>query len=538
MQEGPPDAAGDEVPAVPLSLSALFTHSDIPGQLLDVQDPCEDVFERFRMMRLVSHGVQRAVDVKMTNAAWLQALRRRAADFCDDVQPGVVLPEGTARGAGLRRLLAGNRFDDVANGLREFAQDADTQSLIIGLLLRKLGVGDTHHRQNRILASTTVNFNLHRALSRTIRLHFSRPDIVRRAVILMSMFTDVDANRNKLHVPADVCEYVVETMLQVQTMLEVMHVRGSIIPIMIRQCLYIIWTVTAHHVPQNIKGQVLIDVLAKVVHNRIGHCSIVEEAMVMMVRCMAELDLSKEDDRSLVLSFDVAQVANTILVAAKVHLRVHKNVARACLDALSSLNEIITSCHHTMVDWNTAVMSDTAAADSSADFIAMVTGNVGRMQPVADHLERCRPMMQRDRTLKLAVTVLMAFGDDVEIVEQVVRVALSVIDHYWEPQDPPAEQPNDHSRTLFPGTTFIPIIVLAMRSLPFSAVTKSMCASLFQLLHIVCKNHAVHTEFVVDNMVLALLTSHYAATVQMFAIDNNFLYQRHRFEQLLLIQTH
>jgi len=36
----------------------------------------------------------------------------------------------------------------------------------------------------------------------------------------------------------------------------------------------------------------------------------------------------------------------------------------------------------------------------------------------------------------------------------------------------PVEQPDNDSGTVFPGTMFIPIIVLAMRSVPISAATK------------------------------------------------------------------
>jgi len=90
------------------------------------------------------------------------------------------------------------------------------------------------------------------------------------------------------------------------------------------------------------------------------------------------------------------------------------------------------------------------------------------------------------------------------------------------------------SRTLFPGTTFIPIIVLAMRSVPISAVTKSTCASLFLLLHKVCINHAVHTEFAIAHRVLPLLTAHYDFTVLEHNIDTDFIHQRDRLQQLLL----
>ena len=495
-EEGPTLAdTGEQVPP-PATTSMAVTHGDILGHILNVQDPCEAVFRSFATMRQVSHEFMYAVDAKMTNKGWLSPFTRRAAEFCDDLQPGSVLPEGTTRGAGLRRLLVQERYGEIAHGMREFAEDRVTQLLILEMLEKKLRTTNTFHIHNRILASTTTNFKLHCALARTIRVHFGSSVVVHRAIAIMNMLAEKDADDNDLHVSAPVCAYVVETML------EVMEAYARVYVFLFRQCLYIMRTVTAYHVPQNVQGKLLIQVISNVVQARLQYTSIVEPGIFLIARCVGKLDLSKQGDRALLLSCDVANVANVILDCASEHLETDPNILRTSLDALSSLNTATAK-----VEW---------------------------FRTVADQVERFRPIMQPGHTLELAVTALMAFGNSVEMVEQVVRVALSVIDYYWEPQDPPVEQPNNMSRTLFPGTTFIPIIVLAMRSMPISAVTKSTCTSLFELLHKVCINHAVHTKFAIAHRVLPFLTAHYEATVFVHNIDDDFIYRRDRLQQLLL----
>ena len=491
--EGPALDAAEEQVLPPTAASAAVTSGDILGHMLGVQNPCESVFRSFGMMRQVSHEFMRGVDAKMANKGWLAPFKRRAAEFCDDLQPGVVLSEGTARGAGLRRLLGQGRYGDIANGMREFAEDRDTQLLIIATLLEKLRAGNKFHKHNRILASTTTNFTLHCALARTIRVHFASVNVVRRAIAVMRLLVEKDASNNDLNVSDDVVSYVVWTMLEVMKRFGWHFVQA---------CLVVIRTVTAHCVPQNVQGKVLIEGIANIMQDKLGYTFIVEAGMFLIARCVQKLDMSKEVDRALLLSCDVAKVAHVILNCASEHLQTDPYILRTSLDVLSSLNTATAK-----VEW---------------------------FRHVAGQLQRFRPIMQPGRTLELAVTALMAFGKDVEMLQQVVRVALSLIDYYWEPQDPPVEQPDDMSRTLFPGTTFIPIIVLAMRSVPISAVTKSTCASLFLLLHKVCINHAVHTEFAIAHRVLPLLTAQYDFTVLEHNIDTDFIHQRDRLQQLLL----
>jgi len=261
----------------------------------------------------------------------LAPFKRRAAEFCDDLQPGVVLSEGTARGAGLRRLLGQGRYSDIANGMREFAEDRDTQLLIIATLLEKLRGGNRSHVQNRILASTTTNFSLHCALARTIRVHFASADVVRRAIVVMRLLVEKDASNNDLNVPDDVVSYVVWTMLEVMKKFGWHFVRA---------CLVVIRTVTAHCVPQNVQGKVLIQFIANVMQAQLGYTFIVEPGIFLIARCVHKLDMSKEVDRALLLSCDVAKVANVILNCASEHLQTDPYILRTSLDVLSCLANV------------------------------------------------------------------------------------------------------------------------------------------------------------------------------------------------------
>jgi len=260
MQQNSADAAGPALanagahPPPPGAPAVVVTRADLFDHILNVQDPCEAVFQSFRKMRQVSSEFLNAVNTKQVNTAWLAPLVRRAAEFCDDLQPGEVLAEGAAPSAGLRRLLTARRYDDIANGMRQFAQDPVTQREILRLLQLNLSTLNDDHGNRHILASNTVEFNLHRALARTIRLHFANVDIVRSAVDILNMLTERDDLHNELLVGLPVCTYIVETML------EVMRVQGSLFAGFVRKCLYIIWTVTAYHVPQSVQGTVLIGV--------------------------------------------------------------------------------------------------------------------------------------------------------------------------------------------------------------------------------------------------------------------------------------
>jgi len=487
MQQNAAEPAGPGLTGLADAEADHFDH------MLDMQDPCEAVFQSFREMRTVSSAFKEAVDSKQGNEAWLAPLVRRAAEWRNGLQPGEVLAAGAPRGVGLQRLLQAQQYGEIADGMREFAQDPATQREVLRLLQLNLAVLHHDHQHRRIMASTTDACKLQCALARTIRLHFGNAGIVQRAMHVLDQLAEFDDNNVPLDVDLPVCTYIVETMLAV------MRIPGTSHAGYVRKGLYIIWTVTENHIPQGVLGaELLRDIAGHMLAHRQNRL-IVERGVRLTSRCAGKLDMSREPDCSLLLSCDVAEVEHALLECITGYMETNQTITRYGLDTLASLN----------TDMNTL------AARNIASF---------------------RPMAQPGRTLELAVTALMGFGNDASVVEIVVNVALSVAAAYSDPQKHPVEQPTNSSGTVFPGTTFIPIIVLAMRSLPISAATKDTCASLFTLLYILCENHAVHTEFVVTHRVLHFLSAHYEAPVLEGNIDVEFMFERNRFEQLLLQQ--
>ena len=93
---------------------------------------------RYRKLRSVSTAFCTAVDNCLLSQEWTAPLTTRAAEFCNDVGPGVTLVAPAALNMGIHRMVITKSYVELREGMHEFLPDETTQEIILRVLMLHL----------------------------------------------------------------------------------------------------------------------------------------------------------------------------------------------------------------------------------------------------------------------------------------------------------------------------------------------------------------------------------------------------------------
>jgi len=93
---------------------------------------------RYRELRSVSTAFRTGVDACLLSQEWTAPLATRAAEFCNDVGPGVTLMPPAVLNMGIHRMVTTKSYVELRQGLHEFLPDATTQETILQVLVLHL----------------------------------------------------------------------------------------------------------------------------------------------------------------------------------------------------------------------------------------------------------------------------------------------------------------------------------------------------------------------------------------------------------------
>jgi len=140
-----------------------------------------EIFKELRLLRGVSKTMKGTVDRRLVDEGeWKQFFSIQAAEFCDDLAPGAVLPPLSQAGNGLRRMLLDEKgqsshrpFRELLAGCRTFLYDATTQQRILTEFRKYLNSSQDSDflapRINHI--ENASNAPVHAAIINILRVH-------------------------------------------------------------------------------------------------------------------------------------------------------------------------------------------------------------------------------------------------------------------------------------------------------------------------------------------------------------------------------
>ena len=487
----------------------FIMQTDILQYITNVEPPADDVFRSFQNFRMVSRAARHAVDRQLANVRWNADLLTRGREFCDDLAPGTVLPEGATHSAGVHRLLENGSYGEIATAINTFVRDPVTLCKIFAPLQEQLSVPEhptfpfdvhaQHFMQCRVAAAiTTPDNKLIRAIIRSIRFHIANITVVKPACAIV-VFLRRCVTLGEPSVPNVVCVYITETMLSViQEHAQndsYAHTR------LLEFCLFTIRTVTRKYFPQTINGQFMLNVMAQIVWTHPRDVLVLEHAVCLMRDVLATMPYGRQSTRLLIETSDVPHMEDMIIKTLE--KCTHKD-SRLLLESIGVL------CHF--------------------------------------HLLSRESTRQTVRTLELIMIFLMGRAlqvdlpprcDSIDALNAIVTCLMHIIPSYWE-QPPPAGSDSypATARTTFSGDSFMPILVYAVRRLPHGPRSKSVCTRLFMFLSFLCQNHAEHTNWVVTHNVLDILNKKYSTTTNTTNIDPDWDRKLARLQRLLRANSH
>jgi len=431
-----------------------------------------EVVKELLQLREVSKTLLGIVDKRLVDEdTWKTLYRIRAAEFCDDLAPGEILPPSSAAGDGLRRMLneptpsSHPPLRALLAGLHKFLYDATTQERILAALLNYLNFNPMHdymmHAGFNPIEHAS-NTRVHTSIINILRVHAENVCIARYACAILSRLRHMRNMRHDLQI------YTLSTLsvvMQKHPTTQQIHCDS----------LEVIDTITGSF---NWRPFFMADshnMLEVVVHSMtLFHDAKITILALNLMETFANFvaDKREYDTTMHLFQFEIVEA----LVLARMHTYITKSRVQN---------------------------------PGMATLMYLSTGYPDRMKQQTAYPQRVLNALMQPSQLNRP--------------ENAVGLILAIVPHFWCPLLPSGQI--EAAKTTLVGTALIPFLVSCVCHENNTPKNKTICTQLFKLLSQLCQNHSEHIAVVRDHQVLQILDDIFCPCP---AADTDLDWRKHR----------
>jgi hypothetical protein len=431
-------------------------------------------------LRAVSRCFQQHVHSELADVTWAQSLTQRAFEYCNNLAPGAMMPEGQAHNVRLQELLANGAYKELCTAMQTFMIDAHAQEQFLQMLQNVLTSANPrgllpnnplHFRTQRTVACQTAGLDLFGTVARSLRLHHRHLHIAQLASEVLSLFLNVAVMSSPLRT------FIIEALISALQA----HPLDSEIR---SHSLATLWRLTHSGSQMTIGAHNMTQVIAD----------------SMMVATPLDTD-------------------TTILGVRLLH-RYIDNVFPMTQQAVQLLQEC------------------------DVPFLEGLVLDIMRRQPleilIARHglmfmcvlYDRClNRTVQHERAAQCAVDAIVTCVGNRDVVGYAVQLLHVMVPCCWLPPHGPAY--SAQACTRLDASVLIPVCVFAVRLMAVNAQNKLVCAELLGLLFLLCQNHLVNAQSALRHHVVLSLADRFSSPVAT-AVDDTWARHHARLQALLL----
>ena len=157
--------------------------ADVLSSILSVVQASREQFLHLRGLRLVCKAFQAGDNTCEHREDWTSPLTTRAAEFCNDVGPGVTVVAPAALNMGIHRMVTTKAYAELRRGMHEFLPVETTQENIIACLALHLmlptGPSASTNMMDAVAADQELatDAGMQRVIVDAMRFHVHNPQI-------------------------------------------------------------------------------------------------------------------------------------------------------------------------------------------------------------------------------------------------------------------------------------------------------------------------------------------------------------------------